>query len=297
MFPVTVNDQWWGFIGFDQCKDDRLWSHAELDAMRTASSTIGSAIQRQLAEQELHRLNEALEQRVAERTERLESANRELEAFSYSVSHDLRAPLRAIVGFSNILIEDFGEALGEDGCRVLRVIESNSLRMGGLIDDLISFARIGKQDLVGTAIDMANLVHQVADELRIAEAQHIAFKVDDLPRAKGDARLIRQVLLNLLSNALKYSALNPNPQITVSHFDDRKGMHVYAVRDNGVGFDMTYYDKLFSVFQRLHSNPEFEGTGIGLALVKRIIEKHGGSIWAEGKMGEGASFYFSLPGG
>ncbi len=296
IFPILVREQLWGFIGFDQCKSRHVWSGTELAALSVTATTIGSAIERQLAEKEVLELNEALEKRVAERTEKLAKANEELEAFSYSVSHDLRAPLRAVVGFSNILLDDYGARLDEEGRRILKVIEGNTLRMGSLIDDLISFARLGKKDLLLKPTDMEKLVHSVAHDLSIHDAQHIAFKVLPLGKVQCDERLIRQVFYNLLANALKYSSLRPNPTIEVGYaFED--GRHIYSVRDNGVGFDMAYYDKLFGVFQRLHSNPEFEGTGIGLALVKRIIEKHHGTIWAEGVVDGGAVFYFSLPGG
>ncbi len=294
VFPIIVNDTWQGIIGFDQCDPNRKWSKQEMDAMQVSASTLGAAMERSAAQLALLRLNEELEQRVIERTRSLEYANRELEAFSYSVSHDLRAPLRAVVGFSNILIEDFGESLGEDGQRILRVIENNSLKMGSLIDDLISFARIGKKDLQTHETDMNALVNSVINDLNLREHNTLEIEINDLPPSQCDAKLIAQVLHNLLSNAMKYSALNPKPKITIeAHLEN--GTVIYSVHDNGVGFDMKYYDKLFGVFQRLHSNPEFEGTGIGLALVKRIIDKHGGRIWAEGKINEGATFRFSLP--
>lgn len=294
VFPIVVNDEWQGVVGFDQRDSERVWSQQELDAMQVAASTLGAAIERSAAQQSLLRMNEELEKRVIERTRSLEYANRELEAFSYSVSHDLRAPLRAVVGFANILIEDFGEKLGEDGQRILRVIENNSLKMGSLIDDLIGFALIGKQDLVTQTIDMNALVNATINELQLREHSSLEIDVSPLPSAKCDAKLITQVLKNLLSNAMKYSALNPEPKISIE--GKRENGHiVYSIKDNGVGFDMKYYDKLFGVFQRLHSNPEFDGIGIGLALVKRIIDKHGGRIWAEGIINDGATFSFSLP--
>lgn len=294
IFPIMINHEWRGIVGFDQCEPNKSWSQQELDAMQASASAIAAAIERSEAQQSLMHMNEELEKRVVERTRSLEYANRELEAFSYSVSHDLRAPLRAVVGFANILIEDFGEKLGEDGQRILRVIENNSLKMGSLIDDLIGFARIGKQDLLTHQTDMNALVRSVSTELNLREHQHLVLTVEDLPPARCDAKLIGQVLQNLMSNAMKYSSLNPTPKITISAEHDGQFIN-YHVQDNGVGFDMKYYDKLFGVFQRLHSNPEFEGTGIGLALVKRIIDKHGGRIWAKGRINEGATFSFSLP--
>jgi PAS domain S-box-containing protein len=293
-FPLHLGKDWVGFVGFDQCVSNRVWSSSELEALRAAASAISTAITRQHTENQLRILNEELEQRVAERTERLENANRELEAFSYSVSHDLRAPLRAVVGFSNILLDDHADQLNDDGKRMLKVIESNTLRMGGLIDDLIAFARIGKQALSLHPIDMVHLIEEVLTDFKIDEAPHITVNVGELPQSVADQRLIKQVWHNLIANALKYSALSESPHIEVSGSIQGNEV-VYAVRDNGVGFEMEYYDKLFGVFQRLHSNPEFEGTGIGLALVKRILEKHDGRIWAVGVPDQGATFYFALP--
>lgn len=294
VFPLYLGQEWVGFLGFDQCENERIWSDSELEALRAAASAISTAITRQHTEAQLRVLNDELEKRVAERTERLENANRELEAFSYSVSHDLRAPLRAVVGFSNILLDDHADQLDDDGKRMLKLIENNTLRMGGLIDDLIAFARIGKQALSAAQVDMNAVVNEVLSEFRIEEASHIQFSVAPLPKGSSDQRLIKQVWHNLIANALKYSALNPHPKIDIAGYTEGNEV-VYTVRDNGVGFEMEYYDKLFGVFQRLHSSPEFEGTGIGLALVKRILEKHDGRIWAEGVPDEGATFYFSLP--
>lgn len=292
-FPLHLGKEWVGFVGFDQCVSDRIWSESELEALRAAASAISTAITRQHTENQLRILNEELEQRVLERTEKLENANRELEAFSYSVSHDLRAPLRAVVGFSNILLDDHADQLNDDGKRMLKVIESNTLRMGGLIDDLIGFARIGKLALALQPIDMRRIVDEVLRDFRTEEAEHIAVSVGELPVGYADPRLIKQVWHNLIANALKYSATREKPRIEIT--GQLKGAEVvYKVGDNGVGFEMEYYDKLFGVFQRLHSNPEFEGTGIGLALVKRILEKHDGRIWAEGIPDQGASFYFTL---
>ena len=293
-FPLHLGKDWVGFVGFDQCVSNRVWSSSELEALRAAASAISTAITRQHTENQLRILNDELEIRVAERTERLENANRELEAFSYSVSHDLRAPLRAVVGFSNILLDDHADQLNDDGKRMLKVIESNTLRMGGLIDDLIAFARIGKQALALSAIDMVQLTKEVLTDFKIDEAPHITVNIGELPLGFADQRLIKQVWHNLIANALKYSALSESPCIEISGSIQGHEV-VYAVRDNGVGFEMEYYDKLFGVFQRLHSNPEFEGTGIGLALVKRILEKHDGRIWAVGVPDQGATFYFALP--
>jgi signal transduction histidine kinase len=229
------------------------------------------------------------------RTEEVEAANRELEAFSYSVSHDLRAPLRAIDGFSQMLIEDFAEPLGGEGARRLDVIRDNSRRMERLIDDLLDFARLGKKPLVCSTIDMTALAGDVYRELRAAHPEGEAeFDLAPLPKGWGDPAMLRQVLANLLSNALKYAGKDRVPRIEVSGRPDGSE-NVYCVKDNGVGFDMTYYDKLFGVFQRLHSEKEFSGTGVGLAIVQRVVQRHGGRVWAESKLDQGSSFYFSLP--
>lgn len=247
------------------------------------------------AEEHIIELNESLEARVVERTDELARANRELEAFSYSVSHDLRAPLRAVDGYTRLLQEDYAPHLDEEGRRFLTVIRNESQRMAQLIDDLLAFSRISRQSLSPSAVDLAAL----ADEL-IREIQHdrperpIRLVHDSLPPAHADRSTIRQVLINLLSNAAKYA--KPFGPIEIELGGRHDGdQNVYWVRDHGVGFDMRYVDKLFKVFQRLHTSDEFEGTGVGLAIVSRIVTRHGGECWAEGKPGEGACFYFSLP--
>jgi signal transduction histidine kinase len=247
------------------------------------------------SQESLQCLNGELEQRVEERTQKLKEANKELEAFSYSVSHDLRAPLRAIDGFSRILLEDYAEKFDEDGKRVLDVIRNNTQNMGRLIDDLLAFSRLSRKQIEASPVNMTELANDVFQQLKHAFAdQNIQFNLAALPGTAGDPALIRQVFVNLLSNAAKYS--RPRAQ-TVIDVNGRyeNGDCVYYVKDNGVGFNMTYAQKLFGVFQRLHSVEEFEGTGVGLAIVQRIIHRHGGRVWAEGKVDEGATFYFSLP--
>ncbi len=249
---------------------------------------------RKLAEEEIKRLNAGLEHLVRDRTALLEASNKELEAFSYSVSHDLRAPLRAIDGFSHMLLDDYTDKLDAEGRRRLDVIRSSTQKMGQLIDDLLAFSRMGRREITQSDIDMAGLARAVGEELRTAIPERILqFTVNTLPPARGDQSMVRQVFANLLSNAVKFTRPREAAIIEVGGRAD-EGENVYYVRDNGVGFDMQYVNKLFGVFSRLHSVEEFEGTGVGLALVQRIIHRHGGRVWAEGKVNEGATFYFTL---
>lgn len=227
--------------------------------------------------------------------EEAKAVNRELEAFSYSVSHDLRAPLRAINGYAEILREDFGEKLEEDATRVLNIISANSRRMGQLIDDLLRFSKVGKKAINRSYVEMSEIVNPIIDELLDSEKNR-DIKIDrkDLGPARVDVSMIRQVWTNLLSNALKYTQKKEQARIEVGCYVDGDE-RIYYVKDNGAGFDMKFVDKLFGVFQRLHDDEDFQGTGVGLALVKRIIDKHNGRIWVEAVENEGATFYFSLP--
>jgi len=247
------------------------------------------------AGEEVHRLNAELEQRVVERTARLEAANKDMESFSYSISHDLRAPLRAINGFSKILQEEYVDRLDDEGKRLLNVVGDNAQKMGQLIDDILAFSRAGRNEINRSVINMESMVAGVWEELKPGMiGRNVHLDMRGMPSAEGDAAMIHQVVLNLLSNAVKFTQHRADARIEVG---GQAGEHetVYHVKDNGVGFDMQYAEKLFGVFLRLHGMDEFEGTGIGLAIVKRIITKHGGRVWAEGKVGEGATFYFSLP--
>lgn len=247
------------------------------------------------AEEDIRILNEELEHKVAERTAQLEFANKELGSFSYSVSHDLRAPIRAINGYSKILLEDHVHKLDTDGEKVLQSIIYNSQKMGLLIDDLLAFSKLGRKPVTFAEIDMDSLVKLVQEELLFEHGENApVFTVGQLPSALGDKSLIKQVWINLVANAIKYSSHTIGAHIQIGAYT-KADMIVYYVKDNGAGFDMLYYDKLFGVFQRLHSQEEFEGTGIGLAIVQKIVHRHNGTVWADSILEKETNFYFSLP--
>jgi PAS domain S-box-containing protein len=238
---------------------------------------------------------EKLEKEVNKRTQELKVANDELESFSYSISHDLRAPLRSIHGFSDILIEDYSDKVDENGVRLLGIVKDSATRMGNLIDDMLQFSRLGRASIESSSINMNSLFETVIEDLKPLFIENkSSIVVEDLASASGDISLIKQVVTNLLANALKYSSTNEKISVNVTSRIENKQV-CYSVKDNGVGFNMEYHDKIFGVFQRLHSDNEFEGTGVGLAIVKRIVNMHGGEVWAESEFGEGSIFYFTLP--
>jgi PAS domain S-box-containing protein len=282
-----------------------VWGQVSSSLVRAADgrplcfiSHLQDVTELQQAREDLELLSADLDRRVRERTAELESANRELESFSYSVSHDLRAPLRAIDGFSKRLADRFGPLLDEEGARLFGVIRTNSQRMAELIDDLLAFSRTSRGEIRRTVVNSSALARSAFLEVTpdAAVRDRIAFTVGELPDAWGDVKLLRQVWVNLLSNAVKFSARSEAPRIEVTGTVE-EGQTAFHVRDNGVGFDMAYASKLFGVFQRLHGMNEFEGTGVGLALVHRIVSRHGGSVRAEAALGEGARFSFTLPAG
>ena len=238
---------------------------------------------------------EELRRELAKRTEQLEAITKELEKFAYSVSHDLRAPLRALEGFSKILLEDYGDKLDEEGQRYLRIIDGSGQRMTRLLDDLLLLSRLARQEMKFSQVNMHKLVTSIWDELKSkCPTRQIDFKIDSLPQGCGDAALLRQIWTNLLDNAIKFTGSRERAKIEISGNPEPDYL-VYCINDTGVGFDMKAAPKLFGVFQRLHTEEEFKGTGIGLAIVRRLVRRHSGEVWADAKMNEGATFCFTLP--
>lgn len=277
--PLMENDQ---IIGFQAVARDITERRIAEEAMKRS-------------EEEVRKLNAELERRVAERTSQLEDANKELEAFSYSVSHDLRSPLLTINGFSQFLVEHLGDRLDEEGARLLSIIRSNTQKMQHLITGLLALSHTNKNELKYGIVDMTALANEIYREVASPEVQReITFCVLSLPEARGDKILLRQVWSNLISNAIKFTLKKNVRRIEVGgHAEENR--NVYYVQDSGAGFDTNKADKLFDVFHRLHSYEEFEGTGVGLSIVRRVIHRHNGHVWAKGIVGVGATFYFSLP--
>lgn len=298
VIPLRAQGEAFGTVTVLWKKRESPFAPLEQAFLQDLSDRIGMAILNARLFEQVESYSNKLEQRVHERTAQLEEAVHELEAFSYTVSHDLRAPLRAMNGFSHILVEDFGPELVPEAQHYLKLVQTNAQKMGQLVDDLLAFSRLGRQLLNQQIVYPAELARQVMDELSAEYANRpVKLVLGDLPPCKADRTLLKQVLVNLLSNALKFTRARDMAQIEVGVAPPAlspAGFITYFVRDNGVGFDMQYVGKLFSVFQRLHRSEDYEGTGVGLAIVSRIIQRHGGRAWAEAALDQGATFYFSL---
>jgi len=273
--------------------------HIQIDAMLTEDGQLCRAAvmdvtERKNAEDNLRKLQDELEKRVADRTSQLAESLRDLESFSYSVSHDLQGPLRAIEGFARMILRD-NDRFDAETLRKFAVILENTRKMGQLIEHLLNFSRLGRKHLSVAEIDMNAVVNEAWENLKIIHCNRpMVFTCSDLPPAMGDAELIGQVVNNILLNAVKFAKPEGGISVEVGAYQDENET-VYFIKDNGIGFDMAYYNKLFGLFQRLHNPDEFEGTGVGLAIVQRIVARHGGRVWAEAKVNEGATFYFGLP--
>ena len=298
-FPLFIEGDLIGMVNFG-ADEPGIYSGQWKHIIREVADQLSIAIRQANLTEQVRRYSQQLEARVQERTE-------ELESFTYSVSHDLRTPLRAVDGFSRMLMDRYAEDLDAEGQRLVQVIHENTQKMGQLIDGLLALSRLGRRTMQRRSVDVEQLAREAFDEARqgaedppareddgTSDARDVSFTVEQLPKAHADRAMLQRVFVNLLSNAIKFTRDEPDPQITVSAHENEEGATVYVVRDNGVGFNMDYQDKLFGVFQRLHDEDAFEGRGIGLSIAERTIRRHNGQIWAEGTEGEGAAFYFTL---
>lgn len=293
--PIVAGGNFYGILRFVAKATQRRLSPGQVKALDILASTAAAAFEAASLLTQLRTLNQELEQRVRDRTQELRAANADLEAFSYSVSHDLRAPLRRVDGFCQMFMEEFGATVPPEGRRILDNVRAGATHMGELIDALLRFARYSRQSLQTRPVQTVELVRKVVDNFNEQlQGRSVELRVGELPDCVADGALLEQVFTNLISNALKFTAGRSETRIEVGSYQQDEEQ-VYFVKDNGVGFDMRYAERLFGVFQRLHSHSEFEGTGIGLSIVHRIIRRHGGRIWAESQLQQGATFFFSLP--
>ncbi|NLI00984.1 MAG: GAF domain-containing protein [Chthonomonadales bacterium] len=299
--PIVVDRKLWGFLGIDDCRDPREWSDSDASSLTVLAAAIGSAILRGRALEEIRKMNATLNERVAERTMDLENANRELEAFASAVSHDLRAPSRWIEGFSRALDEGYRDILGEEGVRYLDRIRAASIQLDARLDGLLRLSNVGRSEMRVVRVSISEIASEIVDELQQRHPDRaVHVHIEPNLWAHACPKLLRIALGDLIENAWKFTAPKPDARIGVGSASVRRGtserpITAFYVRDNGVGYDPAYAHKLFGAFQRLHSESEFPGTGMGLAVVQRIIHRHGGEVWAEGALGEGATFYFTLP--